>query len=136
MKCTRMGLWISSFLHPSSLVLGIYYEICLNSRVYEQSTLRAAEDFRLTVLDPRATRSGTAASQRAGARRKRTIPPINFHAFAAGTPGSLSPSTRAAHIAENTPVLLLLRGDFGASDSARQHDLKKQWPLHSSPLLV
>jgi len=51
-------------------------------------------------------------------------PPINFHAFAACTLGAFHFNPRRA-IAENTPVLLLLRSDFRASELAL-HDLKKQ----------
>jgi hypothetical protein len=74
------------------------------------------ENFRLTVLNP----GGRDAEQRfqsipapgAGAH-----PPINFHAFAACTSGAFHRDARRA-IAENTPVLLLLRSDFRASESA------------------
>ena len=48
---------------------------------------------------------------------------INFHAFAACTQGAFHHNTRRA-IAENTSVLLLLRGDFRASERALA-DLKK-----------
>ena len=51
-------------------------------------------------------------------------PPINFHAFAACTLGAFRFNPRRA-IAEDTPVLLLLRGDFRASERALA-DLKKQ----------
>src|SRR5207244_7745488 len=44
-------------------------------------------------------------------------PPINFHAFAACTQGAFHHNPRRA-IAEDTPVLLLLRGDFRASERA------------------
>ena len=50
-------------------------------------------------------------------------PPINFHAFAACTQGAFHHNLRRA-IAENTPVLLLLRGDFRASERALA-ELKK-----------
>ena len=51
-------------------------------------------------------------------------PPINFHAFAACAFGAFHRDARPA-IAENTPVLLLLRSDFRASERALA-DLKKQ----------
>jgi len=51
-------------------------------------------------------------------------PPINFHAFAACTLGAFHHNLRRA-IAENTAVLLLLRGDFRASERAL-NDLKNQ----------
>jgi len=78
--------------------------------------------FRLTVLNPR----GHDAEQ-----EFRTLPepgegahpPINFHAFAACTQGAFHHDVCRA-IAENTPVLLLLRGDFRASERAFA-DLKR-----------
>ena len=81
------------------------------------------ENFRLTVLNP----GGRDAEQRfqsvpapgAGAH-----PPINFHAFAACTSGVFHRDTRRA-IAENTPVLMLLRSDFRASERALA-ELKRQ----------
>src|SRR5206468_471794 len=51
-------------------------------------------------------------------------PPINFHAFAACTSGAFYFNPSRA-IAGNTPVLLLLRSDFRASERAFS-DLKKQ----------
>lgn len=50
--------------------------------------------------------------------------PINFHAFAACTLGAFHFNPRRA-LAENTAVLLLLRGDFAASERALA-DLKKE----------
>src|SRR4051812_21981106 len=43
--------------------------------------------------------------------------PVNFHAFAACTGGSFHRETKSA-IAEKTPILLLLRGDFKATQRA------------------
>jgi hypothetical protein len=72
--------------------------------------------FRLTVLNP----GGRDPEQnfRDGAGEL-TQPhqPTNFHAFAACTRGSFQRETKAA-AAEATPVLLLLRGDFSASERA------------------
>ena len=51
-------------------------------------------------------------------------PPINFHAFAACTLGAFHVNARRA-LAEDTPVLLLLRSDFRASERALAN-LKKQ----------
>jgi len=76
----------------------------------------------LTVLNPR----GRDPEQEFGelpAPGEGAHPPINFHAFAACTQGAFHRDTRRA-IAENTPVLLLLRGDFRASERALA-DLKK-----------
>jgi hypothetical protein len=81
------------------------------------------DDFRLTVLNPlghdpeQEFRSLPAPGERAHA-------PINFHAFAACTQGAFHRSPLRA-VAENTPVLLLLRGDFRASGRALA-DLKKR----------
>ena len=50
--------------------------------------------------------------------------PVNFHAYAACTQGSFQREIKSA-IAENTPVLLLLRGNFKASERAF-NELKKQ----------
>ena len=79
-------------------------------------------DFRLTVLNPR----GHDAEQEFGnlpAPGEGAHPPINFHAFAACTLGAFHRNPRRA-ISENTPVLLLLRGDFRASERALA-ELKK-----------
>lgn len=72
--------------------------------------------FRLTVLNP----GGRDAEQHfpdgagvPGAGHQ----PTNFHAYAACTRGSFHRETRRA-IAEQTPVLLLLRGDFRHSERA------------------
>ena len=82
-----------------------------------------AENFRLTVLNP----GGRDPEQKfhsvpgpsGGAH-----PPINFHAFAACTFGTFHRDTRRA-LHENTPVLLLLRSDFRASQRELA-DLKKE----------
>src|ERR1700687_4982395 len=50
-------------------------------------------------------------------------PPINFHALAACTFGSVHCETKNA-IAERAPVLLLIRGDFRATERALT-ELKK-----------
>jgi hypothetical protein len=74
------------------------------------------ENFRLTVLNPggrdleQQFRSVPAPSEGPHA-------PINFHAFAACTFGAFHRDTRRA-LAEKTPVLLLLRSDFRASERA------------------
>jgi len=86
-------------------------------------TSESGNDFRLTVLNP----SGRDPEQQfhdlpppgEGAH-----PPINFHAFAACTLGAFHCKTHRA-IAEETPVLLLLRSDFRASERALA-ELRKQ----------
>ena len=69
-----------------------------------------AGPFRLTVLNPRG-RDRKQEFRDLPAPGEGAHPPINFHAFAACTQGVFHHNTRRA-IAENTPVLLLLRGDF------------------------
>ncbi|HEU0208787.1 MAG TPA: hypothetical protein VFQ78_07385 [Candidatus Udaeobacter sp.] len=86
-------------------------------------TSQNTENFRLTVLNP----GGHDPKQefhRLPAPNEAPHPPINFHAFAACTFGAFHRDTHRA-IAENTPVLLLLRGNFRASERALA-DLKKQ----------
>ena len=86
-------------------------------------TLKAAENFRLAVLNP----GGRDPEQRFDhlpAPSEGAHPPTNFHAFAACTLGAFHFNTRRA-IAEETPVLLLLRSDFRASERALAN-LKKQ----------
>src|SRR5262245_4820096 len=79
-------------------------------------TSHSVKDFRLTVLNPR----GHDAEQEFDnplAPGEGAHPPINFHAFAACTLGAFHHNPRRA-ISENTPILLLLRGDFRGSERA------------------
>ena len=85
-------------------------------------TSHDVDAFRLTVLNPRG-RDLEQEFSAVPAPGEGAHPPINFHAFAACTQGGFRHNTRHA-IAENTPVLLLLRGDFRASERALA-DLKK-----------
>jgi len=85
-------------------------------------TSHDVDAFRLTVLNPRG-RDLEQEFSAVPAPGEGAHPPINFHAFAACTQGAFHHNTRHA-IAENTPVLLLLRGDFRASERALA-DLKK-----------
>jgi hypothetical protein len=84
---------------------------------------KTAENFRLTVLNP-GGRDPQQEFHRVPAPGEGGHPPINFHAFAACTLGAFHCNARSA-IAEGTPVLLLLRGDFRASERAFA-DLKRQ----------
>jgi hypothetical protein len=84
---------------------------------------KTAENFRLTVLNP-GGRDPEQQFHSLPGPGEGIHPPINFHAFAAGTCGAFHRDARQA-IAENTPVLLLLRSDFRASERALA-DLKKQ----------
>ncbi|PYK04591.1 MAG: hypothetical protein DME67_07650 [Verrucomicrobia bacterium] len=86
-------------------------------------TPKSAENFRLTVLNP-GGRDQEQQFHNLRAPGEGAHPPINFHAFAACTRGAFHFSPRRA-IAEDTPVLLLLRSDFRASERALS-DLKKQ----------
>lgn len=73
-------------------------------------------DFRLTVLNP----SGRDPEQHfpdGAGESAQPHPPINFHAYAACTRGVFHREIRRA-LSEVTPVLLLLRGDFSASERA------------------
>jgi hypothetical protein len=81
-----------------------------------------AENFRLAVLNP----GGRDHEQDFAENRSATAnqhPPVNFHAYAACTHGAVFRETKRA-IATGWPVLLLLRGDFRASERALA-ELKK-----------
>lgn len=82
-----------------------------------------AENFRLTVLNP-GGRDPEQQFQSVPAPGEGAHPPINFHAFAACTFAAFHRDTRRA-LSENTPVLLLLRSDFRASERALA-DLKRE----------
>ncbi len=82
-----------------------------------------AENFRLTVLNP-GGRDPEQQFHSVPAPGEGAHPPINFHAFAACTVGAFHRDTRRA-LGERTPLLLLLRGDFRASERALT-DLKKE----------
>jgi hypothetical protein len=82
-----------------------------------------AENFRLTVLNP-GGRDPEQQFHSLPAPGEGPHPPVNFHAFAACTLGAFHRDVRRA-TGENTPVLLLLRSDFRASERALT-DLKKE----------
>ena len=81
------------------------------------------QNFRLTVLNPRG-RDRQQQFQNLPGPGEGAHPPINFHAFAACTLGAFHYNPPRA-VAENTPVLLLLRSDFRTAERALS-DLKKQ----------
>src|SRR5437588_7470998 len=85
-------------------------------------TSQSADDFRLTVLNP-AGRDPEQKFEELARPGEDAHPPINFHAFAACTLGAFHCNPRRA-VAENMPILLLLRSDFRASERALS-DLKK-----------
>jgi hypothetical protein len=72
--------------------------------------------FRLTVLNPGGSDREQSFLDGAG-ESGREHAPVNFHAFGACTGGSFQRETSRA-IAQNTPVLLLLRSDFRAAQRA------------------
>ena len=76
----------------------------------------ASTPFRLTVLNPGGRDPQQYFADGAG-ETSHPHPPINFHAYVACTHGSFQSETKVA-VAEATPVLLLLRGDFSASERA------------------
>jgi hypothetical protein len=86
-------------------------------------TSQSTDDFRLTVLNPGGRdpeqHFGEAPGPDGGEH-----PPINFHGYAACTRGVFHYDTRRA-VAEETPILLLLRGEFRASERALG-ELRKQ----------
>ena len=86
-------------------------------------TSQSAEYFRLTVLNP-GGRDPEQQFHDLPPPGEGAHPPINFHAFAACTLGAFHCKTHRA-IAEETPVLLLLRSDFRASERALA-ELRKQ----------
>lgn len=74
-------------------------------------------NFRLTVFNPGGRDEAQDFPDGAGETALLPHPPTNFHAYAACTGGSFQRETRNA-LEQKTPVLLLLRGDFAASDRA------------------
>ena len=78
--------------------------------------MEAKLNFRLTVLNPGGRDEPQDFPEGAG-ETALPHPPTNFHAYAACTRGSFQRDTKDA-IAQATPVLVLLRGDFGASEHA------------------
>jgi hypothetical protein len=83
----------------------------------------SADDFRLTVLNPGGTDPEQHFRDGPGAPGQEH-PPVNFHGYAACTRGFFHRDVQRA-IGEDMPVLLLLRGDFKASEQALA-DLKKR----------
>src|SRR5207245_163344 len=83
---------------------------------------QGGDDVTLTVLNP-GGRDPEQHFQETASPNGQEHPPINFHGYAACTRGVFHYDTRRA-IAEATPVLLLLRGDFRNSERALS-ELKK-----------
>jgi hypothetical protein len=76
----------------------------------------ASRGFRLTVLNPGGHDPEQSFPEGAGEAGGQHAP-VNFHAFAACTGGSFHRETSRA-LAENAPVLLLVRGDFRGTQRA------------------
>src|SRR4051812_49848908 len=76
----------------------------------------AHSNFRLTILNPGGRDPAQDFPDGAG-ETALPHPPTNFHAYAASTRGSFQRDTKGA-LEQNTPVLVLLRGDFSASERA------------------
>lgn len=79
-------------------------------------TPNESRGFRLTVLNPGGRDREQSFSDGAGEPGSEHAP-VNFHAFAACSGGTFQRETARA-IAQDTPVLLLLRGDFRAAQRA------------------
>ncbi len=75
-----------------------------------------AADFKLTVLSP-GGRDREQYFEHPAEADSPAHAPVNFHAFAACTGGSFHRDVKLA-IADNSPVLLLLRGNFKATQQA------------------
>jgi len=75
-----------------------------------------ATEFRLSVLNPGGRDLEQYFDQSVGPDAK-THAPVNFHGFAACTRGSVHRATKNA-IEEKRPILLLLRGNFRATERA------------------
>jgi hypothetical protein len=76
----------------------------------------ALSKFRLTVLNPGGRDVAQDFPDAAG-ETALPHPPTNFHAYAACVRGSFQRETKEA-LAQDAPVLLLLRGDFAAAERA------------------
>ena len=76
-----------------------------------------AAAFRLTVLNPGGRDPAQDFSDGAGAPDPRQHAPVNFHGYAACTGGTFQREVQHA-LAQQTPVLLLIRSDFKASERA------------------
>jgi hypothetical protein len=76
-----------------------------------------ADDFRLTVLNPGGRDPAQDFSRGVPGPNDSGHAPVNFHGYAACTGGAFHRDVQRA-IAEGRPVLLLLRGDFKATQRA------------------
>ncbi|MFN2621882.1 MAG: hypothetical protein ABR611_03465 [Chthoniobacterales bacterium] len=77
---------------------------------------KAQANFRLTVLNPGGRDEAQKFPDGAG-ESALPHPPTNFHAYAACSRGSFQHETKNA-LEQETPVLVLLRGDFGSTERA------------------
>src|SRR5206468_9764580 len=90
----------------------------------------AGREFRLTVLNPGGRDPEQDFSLGINAPNDRGHAPVNFHGYAACTGGVFQRDVKRA-VATGRPVLLLLRGDFKATERAL-HMLKR----HRVPVVV
>ncbi len=81
-------------------------------------------EFRLTVLNPGGRDPRQDFGPGIAAPNDAEHAPVNFHGYAACTRGAFHREVKLA-VAEGAPVLLLLRGDFKASERAL-HELKSR----------
>jgi hypothetical protein len=82
-----------------------------------------SRDFRLTVLNPEGRDPAQDFSSGINAPNDLEHAPVNFHGYAACTHGVFHRDVQSA-VATGLPVLLLLRGDFRATQQAL-HELKQ-----------
>ncbi|MBV9010309.1 MAG: hypothetical protein JO354_14270 [Verrucomicrobia bacterium] len=76
-----------------------------------------ADDFRLAVLNPAGRDPEQHFSDEQARASSKVHAPVNFHAYAACTHGAVFRETKRA-LASGWPVLLMLRGDFRATERA------------------
>jgi len=88
----------------------------------------AGRDFRLTVLNPGGRDSEQDFSLGINAPNEPGHAPINFHGYAACTGGAFQHDVKRA-VATGRPVLLLLRSDFKATQSALRTLKKHRLPV-------
>ena len=101
-----------SILNPSGRDLEQYFD----KPALPEATTHDASNFRLSVLNP-GGRDLEQYFDKPALPEATTHPPVNFHGFAACTSGSVHRSANNA-IEERRPILLLLRGNFRATEHA------------------
>jgi hypothetical protein len=102
-----------SVLNPGARDLEQYFD---KPALPESATYPSINDFRLSVLNP-GGRDLEQYFDKPALPEATTHPPVNFHGFAACTSGSVHRSAKNA-VEERRPILLLLRGNFRATERA------------------